>query len=100
MVGEFMEALVPQPGELAVDCTLGYGGHAAALLSALEPGGRLIGVDVDSIELPKTEARLRRLGFGPDTLTVHQTNFAGLSKVLTEPVDIVFADLGLSSMQL
>jgi len=100
MVREVMEVLDPQPGELAIDCTLGYGGHAAALLSALQPGGRLIGLDVDPIELPKTEARLRALGFGPNALTVHRTNFAGLAKVLPEPADIVFADLGLSSMQM
>jgi 16S rRNA (cytosine1402-N4)-methyltransferase len=100
MVDEIMEVLAPQAGELAVDCTLGYGGHAVALLSALQPVGRLIGLDVDPIELPKTEARLRTLGFGPDTLTVHRTNFAGLARVLPEPADIIFADLGLSSMQL
>ena len=87
-------------GELAVDCTLGYGGHAIALLAALQPGGRLIGLDVDSVELPKTEARLRALGFGPDTFTAHRTNYAGLAKILTEPADIILADLGLSSMQL
>jgi 16S rRNA (cytosine1402-N4)-methyltransferase len=100
MVHEVMEVLDPQSGELAIDCTLGYGGHAAALLPALQPGGRLIGLDVDPIELPKAEARLRALGFGPDVLTVHRTNFAGLAKVLPEPADIVFADLGLSSMQM
>src|SRR5213075_2892479 len=100
MLREIMEVLAPQAGELAVDCTLGYGGHAVALLTALQPGGRLIGLDVDPIELPKTEARLRSLGFGPDTLTVHRTNFAGLVRVLPEPADIVFADLGLSSMQM
>ena len=100
MVREMMEVLSPQAGELAVDCTLGYGGHAVALLSALQPGGRLIGLDVDPIELPKTEARLRDLGFGPETLTVHRSNFAGLARVLAEPADIVFVDLGLSSMQM
>src|SRR5258706_8048177 len=98
MVREIMEVLAPQPGELAVDCTLGYGGHAIALLSALQPGGRLIGLDVDPIELPKTEARLRTLGFGPDTLTVHRTNFAGLARVLPQPAHIIFSDLGLSSI--
>ncbi len=100
MVREVLEVLAPQPGELAVDCTLGYGGHAAALLSAVQPGGRLIGLDVDPIELPKTEARLRALGFGPEMLTVHRTNFAGLPRVLPEPADVIFADLGLSSMQM
>lgn len=100
MVREVIEVLDPKPGGLAVDCTLGYGGHAAALLPVLQPGGRLIGLDVDPIELPKAEARLRALGFGPDALTVYRTNFAGLAKVLPEPADIVFADLGISSMQM
>ena len=100
MLQEIMELLAPRAGELAVDCTLGYGGHAVALLSALQPGGRLVGLDVDPIELPKTEARLRALGFGPDTLSVIRTNFAGLARALPEPADIVIADLGLSSMQI
>jgi 16S rRNA (cytosine1402-N4)-methyltransferase len=95
-----MEVLAPQPGELAVDCTVGYGGHATALLSALQPGGRLIGLDVDPIELPKTEARLRALGFGADTFTARRTNYAGLARILPEPADIILADLGLSAMQL
>ena len=100
MVREILEVLGPRPGELAVDCTLGYGGHAIALLAALQPGGRLIGLDVDSVELSKTEARLRALGFGPDTFTAHRTNYAGLAKILSQPADIILADLGLSSMQL
>src|SRR5205085_11458099 len=73
MLREVVEVLSPKPGELAVDCTLGYGGHAVALLSALQPGGRLIGLDVDPIELLKTEKRLRALGFSPDTLAVYRT---------------------------
>ena len=100
MVREILEVLGPRPGELAVDCALGYVGHAIALLVALQPGGRLIGLDVDSVELSKTEARLRALGFGPDTFTAHRTNYAGLAKILSQPADIILADLGLSSMQL
>ena len=63
MVAEILDVLKPQPGEIAADCTLGYGGHARELLPKLQPGGRLIGLDVDPIELPKAEARLRELGF-------------------------------------
>ena len=104
MVAEILEVLDPQPGEVAVDGTLGYGGHARELLPKLQPGGRLIGLDVDPIELSKAEARLRALGFGPETFVVHRSNFAGLPKVLaTEQlagVDMVLADLGVSSMQL
>ena len=104
MVREIIAALDPQAGELAVDATLGYGGHARKILPLLEPGGRLIGLDADPIELPKTEARLRALGFGEETFTVHRTNFAGLPRLLgqmkIDGVDLILADLGVSSMQL
>src|ERR1700722_13892489 len=55
---EILEVLAPQPGEFAVDATLGYGGHALEIVRALLPNGRLYGMDVDPLELPKTEARL------------------------------------------
>jgi 16S rRNA (cytosine1402-N4)-methyltransferase len=104
MVAEILEVLAPQPGEIAVDCTLGYGGHAQELLTRLQPGGRLLGLDADPIELPKTEARLRALGFGQDVFSAHRSNFAGLPQVLAangiNGADVILADLGVSSMQL
>jgi len=104
MVAEILEILAPRPGESGVDCTLGYGGHARELLPLLQPGGRLLGLEVDPVELPKTEARLRALGFGPETFTAQRTNFAGLPQVLAAAnlagVDFILADLGVSSMQL
>lgn len=104
MVREILEVLRPQAGEIAADCTLGYGGHARELLARLHPGGRLIGLDADPLELPRTEERLRSLGFGLDSCAVFRSNFAGLQKILaTEAiggVDLILADLGVSSMQL
>ncbi len=104
MVQEILEVLDPKPGDFAVDCTLGYGGHAMALLPAIQPHGRLLGLDTDPIELPKTEARLRSLGYPDESIVAHRTNFAGLSHVLAmhapEGVQIILADLGLSSMQI
>lgn len=104
MVDEILEILDPQPGKIAIDCTLGYGGHSREILARLQPGGRLIGLDVDPIEQPKTEERLRALGFGEDTFTTRRANFAGLPKVLSSEgltgVDYILADLGVSSMQL
>lgn len=104
MVREILEVLTPKPGDIAIDCTLGYGGHAEKLLAAIQPGGRLLGLDADPIELPKTEARLRAAGFGPDTFTAHRTNFAGLPQVIASAglagVDMILADLGVSSMQI
>jgi 16S rRNA (cytosine1402-N4)-methyltransferase len=104
MVTEALAALDPKAGEIAVDCTLGYGGHAQEILPLLQPGGRLLGLDADPIELPKTAARLRALGFDETTFTAHRTNFAGLPRLLAglriRAVDLVLADLGVSSMQL
>ena len=104
MVREILEVLAPQPGELAVDGTLGYGGHAREILQALVPGGRLLGLDADPIELPKTETRFRELGFGPEVFTAHRMNYAGLAQLLAreapDGADIILADLGVSSMQI
>jgi 16S rRNA (cytosine1402-N4)-methyltransferase len=99
-----LAALDPRPGESAVDCTIGYGGHAHELLRRLLPEGRLVGLDVDPLELPKTEARMRSLGYGPDTFVARRSNFAGLPRALAAEgmagADIILADLGVSSMQL
>ncbi|HEY4415799.1 MAG TPA: 16S rRNA (cytosine(1402)-N(4))-methyltransferase RsmH [Verrucomicrobiae bacterium] len=104
MVTEILAALAPQPGDLAVDGTLGYGGHTQEILKAISPGGRLLGLDQDPIELPKTEARLRGLGFDESVFTAHRSNFAGLPQVLAAQnisgVDLILADLGVSSMQI
>ncbi len=104
MVEEVLRCLQPAPGEVAVDCTLGGGGHAQAILERVQPGGRLIGLDVDPFELPRTEARLRAAGFGPESFVARQGNFAGLPHVLAaeglSAADLIIADLGVSSMQI
>ena len=103
LVAECLEALGLEPGQTGIDATLGYGGHAREILERVAPGGRLIGLDVDPIEQPKTEARLRALGFGEESFVAVRSNYAGIRKVLDglalEAVDFVFADLGCSSMQ-
>jgi 16S rRNA (cytosine1402-N4)-methyltransferase len=104
MVQEILSVLAPQAGEIAVDCTLGFGGHAVELLNRIRPGGRLIALDADPIECSKTETRLRSEGFEVEELIVRNTNFAALPQVLAEcgieVVDVLLADLGVSSMQL
>ena len=101
-VAEILALLAPRPGEVALDATLGYGGHTQALLPLLQPGGRLYGLDVDPLELPRTETRLRALGFTPEQLVVRRMNFAGLPGLLPESgsFDLILADLGVSSMQI
>jgi 16S rRNA (cytosine1402-N4)-methyltransferase len=104
MVGEMLDVLRPKPGDFAVDCTLGHGGHAQAILERIAPDGHLLGLDIDPLELPRTEQRLREAGFGSDQLTVRKSNFAGLLAVLASlgksGADLILADLGVSSMQL
>ena len=104
MVREILGVMEPKPGDVAVDCTLGYGGHARAILDAIQPGGRLIAIDADPIEGPKAEARLRETGVPDRSIVVKRMNFAGLVGVIAAEssggVDMILADLGLSSMQI
>ena len=103
MLDEVLRCLQPVAGDVAVDCTLGGGGHAQAILEHVQPGGRLIGLDVDPHELPRTEARLREAGFGAETFVARHANFADLLQALAAEglaaVDLILADLGVSSMQ-
>lgn len=100
MVTQVLEVLQPAPGEVVADCTIGYGGHAMAFLERIGPTGRLIGFDVDAANLERAAQRLAETGV---PLSLHRSNFAGLGKVLgaegLEGYDVVFADLGVSSMQ-
>jgi 16S rRNA (cytosine1402-N4)-methyltransferase len=105
LVAEVLEHLAPQPGERGADVTLGHGGHSEALFAGLQPGGQLLALDVDALQLPLTEERLRGLGYATEALIIRQSNFAGLAGILPQigwhdGVDFVLADLGLSSMQI
>ena len=104
MVAECLEALALEPGMIGVDATLGYGGHAMRILEKISPNGKLIGLDIDPLELPKTEERIRAAGYNGDQFEAVKSNYAGIAKALTSrgisEVDFVFADLGCSSMQL
>jgi len=104
LLTEVLTCLRPAPGDVVVDCTLGGGGHARALLERILPGGRLMGLDVDPIELPRTEARLRAAGYGPDVFTARHASFAHLPDVLAAEgvpaAEVVLVDLGVSTMQL
>lgn len=101
-VNEILDFLQIRPGQTGLDATLGYGGHTQAMLKCLESKGHIYALDVDPIESGKTKARLEGLGYGPEILTVRQTNFANIDEVSDDVglFDFVLADLGVSSMQI
>jgi 16S rRNA (cytosine1402-N4)-methyltransferase len=91
----------PKPGQVVVDCTVGLGGHASALLRHVRPEGRLVGFDFDPANLDVARPRLEALGGRFDL--VH-TNFAALPGVLAglgiARVAAVLADVGVASTQI
>ncbi len=102
MVEEILEFLDIQPGQTGLDCTLGYGGHSSKMLEKLKGSGHLSSLDIDPIEIKKTEQRLRDQGYGADIFTPIHVNFAEIDQVAKKygPFDFILADLGVSSMQI
>jgi 16S rRNA (cytosine1402-N4)-methyltransferase len=100
LLAEVLNALDPQPGNVMVDCTVGFAGHAVELLQRVGPSGRLVGIDLDRENLDVARARLAPLAL---PFTLHYGNFAGLQNILAaeglSSVDGLVADLGMSSMQ-
>lgn len=101
-VKEILELLQITPGQTGLDATLGYGGHTLAMLNCLNSKGRLYAMDVDPLELPRTQNRLERLGYGSEILEIRQMNFSQIDQIASEAgaFDFVLADLGVSSMQI
>jgi len=99
MVDEVLAALAPVEGEVVVDCTLGLGGHAEALLERTSCS--VIGLDRDREALALATNRLARFG---DRFSAYHSCFSKVGDVLTRVgtpmVSAVLADLGVSSMQL
>lgn len=92
LLKEAVKVLKPRKGQTAVDCTVGLGGHAAELVRR---GVKVIGLDLDPANLERVRERL-----GTSITLVH-ANFAALPSVLAgETVDMVLADLGVSSPHL
>jgi 16S rRNA (cytosine1402-N4)-methyltransferase len=99
LAGELVELLDPQPGEVAVDCTFGGGGHARLVAERLGPGGTLIAIDRDPTVRERFEDFAAsapcqtRLLSGPFAETLEQLGAEGVE------ADLAYMDLGLSSMQ-
>jgi len=101
MVSEVLSLLEPSRGGVFVDGTLGGGGHAEAVLSAMPESGRLFGIDRDDEALMAAGARLSRFG---DRFTAIKGNFFNMKELLSARgvfrADGILLDLGVSSHQL
>ena len=99
--GEAVEALAVQPGGRYIDCTLGAGGHAVAILERSSPGGQLLGIDADPQAIKAARTSLE--AYSSSSLLVNQ-NFSNLRAICVKynffPVHGILFDLGLSSLQL
>jgi 16S rRNA (cytosine1402-N4)-methyltransferase len=101
LLDEVLEILRPSGNGVFVDATVGGGGHTEALLRALGPEGRVVGIDRDPEALVAATRRLQE--FGSRFVPIHG-NHADLQDLLSRAgvfaIDGVLADLGISSRQL
>lgn len=100
LAGELIEALDPRPGQIAIDCTLGAAGHARLVAERLGPTGTLIAIDRDPTAEPTFRAFSAEV---PCETRFIRADFAtGLAELLEEGLraDLVYMDLGVSSMQI
>jgi 16S rRNA (cytosine1402-N4)-methyltransferase len=99
LAGELIEALDPQPGQVALDCTVGGGGHARLVADRIGPAGTLIAIDRD----PQAEDAFAELAAEVACATRFlRADFEHGLRTLGEEgtrVDLAYLDLGMSSMQ-
>jgi 16S rRNA (cytosine1402-N4)-methyltransferase len=99
LAGELVDLLDPAPGDVAVDCTFGGGGHARLIAERIGPAGTLIGIDRD----PEAQARFEELAaeVACHTRFIRSSFAEGLELLRDEGLraDMVYLDLGMSSMQ-
>jgi len=101
LLDEVIAGLQPQRGGYFVDCTVGLGGHAAAILEKISPSGRLLGIDADPEAIKLSQDKLSDYG---EAVTLVNDNFVNLEAICKRyhfhPVDGILFDLGVSSLQL
>lgn len=101
MLQETLEGLAVRAGGRYVDCTLGGGGHARAILERSSPGGQLLGIEADPEAIKVAQTNLAPFG---NAVLIVNDNFVNLQSICLRysfyPVHGILFDLGLSSLQL
>jgi 16S rRNA (cytosine1402-N4)-methyltransferase len=100
LAGELIDLLDPHPGETAIDCTFGGGGHARVVAERIGSGGTLIAIDRD----PVAEHRFTEVAgeLEPETRFMRDDFAVALEALRADGVraDVIYFDLGISSLQL
>ena len=99
LAGELIELADPRPGEIAVDCTFGGGGHARLVADRIGPAGTLVCIDRDPAAEERFDEFAREVTC--ETRFLRMDYAEGLELLLEEGLqaDLVYLDLGISSMQ-
>ncbi len=103
LLHETITALAPQMGESYLDCTFNRGGHAVEIAKKIGPKGIIIGFDLDHVALEEGRKNVEEVANGPKVRPI-ETNFRHAQDVFNKehiaPVNMLLADLGLSSQEL
>lgn len=101
LLAEVLELLEPSAGKVVVDCTVGFGGHASAMLERLGTDGFLLGIDLDGRSLAEARGRLEDIG---SNFELWQGNFGQTEEIISrlrgKRANVILADLGVNSQQL
>jgi 16S rRNA (cytosine1402-N4)-methyltransferase len=101
LLEEVVAGLQPRLGGYFIDCTIGLGGHAVAILERISPSGKLLGIDADPEAIRMSQDKLSNYG---EAAILVNDNFVNLEAISTRyhfhPVDGILFDLGVSSLQL
>lgn len=104
MLRESVDALALNPGCIAIDCTVGWGGHTEQMIKAVAPGGTILGFDRDSHSLELVSEKLSPIASALKvSLHLFHHPFSNLTSVVSdkfEKASGILADIGVSSMQL
>jgi len=101
LLKEVIQALNPEKNQNFVDCTIGGGGHAQAILEKTGPKGKLLGIDWDPEAISRTQERLKEY---KDRLVLYNASYTHIKEIVYDkkffPIHGMLIDLGLSSDQL
>lgn len=103
LLKESLDLLKIKSSEFVVDCTTNRAGHASEFAKLLNHEGRLICIDLDSVALSEAKQKILQINSNLKVDFVN-SNFANLNQILSdlnlEKVDVIYADLGVSSQEI